>query len=52
MTIYSQKIAGHLMVLGFVLQGMGKDKRNDRKNVFFFKDSEELRKALKELIKK
>lgn len=45
-TIYSQRLAGHLMTLGFVLEDIGTNDRNPRKRVFFFKDSAELQKAI------
>lgn len=51
MVIYSQKMAAKLMLKGFVLQGMGKNEKNERKNVFYFKDSEELKKAMCEISK-
>jgi hypothetical protein len=46
MVIYSQKVAAKLMLQGFVLQGMDKNKNNPRKNIFYFKDSDELRNTL------
>lgn len=49
MVIYSQQMAAKLMLKGFVLQGMDKNKNNQRKNIFYFKDSEELKTAMSEL---
>ncbi|AZV43742.1 hypothetical protein BAOM_3133 [Peribacillus asahii] len=49
MVIYSQKLMAKLVLKGFVLQGMGKNSNDKHKNVFYFKDSEELRKAMDEL---
>ena len=46
-TIYSQRLAGYLMQQGFVLEDLGRNDRNPDKRVFFFKDSEELQKAIK-----
>jgi hypothetical protein len=51
MIIYSQKMAARLMLRGFVLQAMEKNKNNHRKNIFIFKDSDELKIALNELSK-
>lgn len=48
-TIYSQKLAGTLMVKGFVLAGMETNKKSDSgRNVFFFKNSPELEAAIEE----
>ncbi len=52
MIVYSQKLAAKLMLRGFILQGMEKNKRFSDKNIFHFKDSEELNKAIKELTNK
>lgn len=49
MVIYSQRLAGKLMMRGFILQEIGIDKRNNKKNVFYFKNSEELKIAIQEL---
>lgn len=49
MVIYSMRMAALLMLKGFVLQGIGKNENKSGKNVFYFKDSEELRKAMNEL---
>lgn len=51
MIIYSQKLAAKLMLRGFVLQGMEKHKNNSGRNVFYFKDSDELKIAIEELNK-
>lgn len=48
MVVYSQKLAATLMLKGFVLQGMEKNKDKSGKNIFYFKDSEELRNAVSE----
>lgn len=50
MNIYSQKVAAKLMLKGFVLIGMGKNHKKEDKNTFYFKDSDELKKALNEII--
>lgn len=52
MVVYSQQMAAKLMLKGFVLQGMDKNKNNPNKNIFYFKESIELNKALSELSKK
>jgi len=46
--IFNQKLAGKLMTRGFVLQGL-EPNPNGKFNVFLFKDSEELRKAIEEI---
>lgn len=51
MIVYSQKLAAKLMLKGFVLQGMEKHKNNSGRNVFYFKDSEEIKVAIQELTK-
>lgn len=45
-TIFSQRLAGLLMQNGFILEGIGINNSNNEKRVFFFKDSEELQKAI------
>ena len=47
-TIFSQRLAGYLMVKGFVLVGIEQGRNNSGKNVFYFNDSDELCKAMKE----
>jgi len=42
-TIFSMKLASYLMDRGFVLCDMRKDAKGSNKNVFYFKDSDELR---------
>lgn len=46
--IFSQKLAGLLMLKGFVLKYMKPDKYNPSRNIFVFNDSEELKKVLDE----
>lgn len=45
-TIFSQRLAGFLMQNGFILEEIGINNSNNEKRVFFFKDSEELQKAI------
>lgn len=51
-TIYNQRLAGYLMLNGFPLVGMEKNKYDQseqhKKNVFFFVDSDELQERMKE----
>ena len=47
-TIFNQKLCGFLMQKGFVLVGMAENKHHVGKNVFFFNESDELHKAIKE----
>lgn len=51
MVIYSQRMAALLMLKGFVLQGMDKNQNKSGKNIFYFKESEELKKAMSEISK-
>ena len=44
-TIYSQRLAGYLMLNGFVLINLIK-KPNEKMNQFLFTDTEELRKEI------
>ena len=47
-TIFSQRLAGYLMMRGFVLIDIRKNENGSGKNVFYFKDSIELSAAMKE----
>lgn len=47
-TIFSQKLAGYLMMHSFVLIGMRPNNNNAGKNVFFFNNTPDLRMALEE----
>ena len=47
-TIFNQRLAGYLMQRGFNLIGMGENRRCNGKNVFFFKDTDELQKVIEE----
>ena len=47
--IYSQRVAAKLMLKGFVLQGLGRNKSNKDKNVFYFKDSNAIKQAICEI---
>lgn len=49
MVIYSQRMAALLMLRGFVLLELKKNDRHPNKNVFIFKDTLELRNAMKEI---
>lgn len=44
--IHNQRLAGYLMYRGFVLQGLEKSNIDSRKNIFLFKDSDEIRLAV------
>lgn len=46
-TIYSQRLAGYLMLQGFVLEDIGINNHDSSKRVFFFKDSAELQQAIR-----
>lgn len=45
-TIFSQRLAGYLMLNGFVLADMRSDRDGSGRNLFFFKDTDELRKRI------
>ena len=47
-TIFSQKLAGYLMMNYFVLVSMRPNKNNTGKNVFFFNDTPDLQMAIEE----
>ena len=47
-TIYSLKLMATLVLKGFVLVEMRPDRKGNGRNVFFFKDSPEIREAVKE----
>jgi hypothetical protein len=47
--VFSQRLAGELMIRGFVLQRMDRTTKGDSKrNVFFFNESEGLLRFIKE----
>lgn len=46
--IFSQKLAGLLMLKGFVLQAIRPDKYHNNRNVFIFNDSDALHEVLNE----
>ena len=45
-TIFSQKLAGYLLMRGFVLAESRKDYKNPERNLFFFFDFFELMEAI------
>jgi len=45
--IHSQAMAGFLMICRFILIDKREDLKNNNKNVFVFKDSKEIRNAMK-----
>lgn len=51
-TVFSQRLAGYLMLNGFVLEGIGTNDHDSRKRVFFFKDSDELQCAIAKYLSK
>lgn len=46
--VLSQRVAGHLMMRGFVLKGLGENRKCPGRNVFFFNNTEQLREAIAE----
>lgn len=49
--IFSQRIAGSLMIRGFRLHGIARNYKFKEKNVFYFKDCQEVRAAIEEIKK-
>lgn len=47
-TIFSQRLAGYLMYKGFVLGGSRPDSEGSGRNLFFFKNSDDIQKAIAE----
>lgn len=47
-TIFSQKLMSKLVAQGFVLVNMRPDERGSGRNVFYFRNSPELRQAVEE----
>ena len=45
-TIHSQAMAGYLMIRKFILIDKRTDLKNSNKNVFIFKESQEIRNAM------
>ena len=45
-TIHSQAMAGYLMLRKFILIDKREDLKNSNKNVFIFKESQEIRNAM------
>ncbi|WP_213656283.1 DUF5659 domain-containing protein [Paenibacillus vini] len=46
--VTSQRVAGHLMVRGFVLKGIGDNRKYPGRNVFFFNKTPQLVAAISE----
>lgn len=44
--IYNQKLAGYLMLQGYRLMGMEENEKYKGKNVFYFMESEKIRKSI------
>lgn len=47
-TVFGQKLAGWLMVQGFPLKDMRPDRDGSGRNLFFFKNSEEIHQKMRE----
>lgn len=47
--VFSQRIAGSLMIRGFRLHGIARNRKYNEKNVFYFKDCLEVRQAIEEI---
>ena len=47
-TIFGQKLTGYLLLRGFVLISMKPNNDGSGRNLFFFKDTPEIRKAMSE----
>ena len=48
LAVFSQRLAGYLMLRGFVLADMRPDREGTGKNIFFFKDTEKIRQVMTE----
>lgn len=46
--VISQRVAGHLMMRGFVLKRLGQNRNYPERNVFIFNNTESLRQAITE----
>ncbi|OME31785.1 DUF5659 domain-containing protein [Paenibacillus sp. FSL E2-0274] len=46
--VTSQRVAGHLMGIGFVIKGMGRNRKFPERSVFFFNNTERLQRAIAE----
>lgn len=46
-TIFSQRLAGYLMYQGFVLGGIRQDSEGSGRNLFFFKNSNNIQDVIK-----
>ena len=51
-TVFNQRLAGYLMLNGFVLEGIAPSKKNPSKRVFFFRNSNELQDAINKFLEK
>lgn len=50
--IFNQKLAGYLMMQGFILKKMERNEKCPDKNVFIFRQSENLEKTIKQYLSK
>ena len=50
--IFSQNLAGYLMMQGFILKKMERNEKCPDKNVFIFRKSENLEKTIKQYLSK
>ena len=51
-TIFTQRLAGYLMMNGFPLLGMRENKNGNNMNVFFFGDTPEIREEMRDYIER
>ena len=47
--VFSQRIAGNLLLMGFKLYNVAKNTKYDGKTVFYFRDCQEVRNAIEQL---
>lgn len=45
-TVFSMRLAGYLMLQGFVLEDIAPNRKTPDKRVFFFKDGDEIQEAI------
>ena len=47
--VFSQRVASNLMLMGFKLYNVAKNKKFEGKNVFYFRDCQEVRQAIEKI---
>ena len=47
--VFSQRVAVNLMLMGFKIYNVSKNKKFEDKNVFYFRDCQEVRQAIEQI---